>query len=356
MAYADRYSGWVSTFHMKEGTTVELMKVLRMLFSVFGVPDEVSTDGGPQYKAYALEEFFKQWGVSHRVSAAYNPSSNGRAEAAVKTVKRLIRENTGRNGTLNTDGMVKALLQHRNTPAHGTDQSPAQVLYGRQLRDSLPTPAQLRKVRPEWLDMLDRQEKAMAKKHAEQVERLSEHARELPELQVGQQVAIQNQFGPKPTHWDKTGHVVERLDFHQYRIKVDGSGRTTLRNRQHLRKIRPFDTWDDDQHGVKRRQVDRDVEVEVEPAQEQPAPTSMEQEGEEGGQDRPGSDWASEVEAEERRQANRMTADPPAPPHQEPPTVQRARPRKRPGEEPRRGGRMRKAPRRLSPCKGKSYE
>ena len=51
-----------------------------------------------------------------RVSSAYNPQSNGRAELAVKTAKRLLRENISLSGDLNTDSTARALLQYRNTP------------------------------------------------------------------------------------------------------------------------------------------------------------------------------------------------------------------------------------------------
>ena len=37
--------------------------------------------------------------------------------------------------------------------------------------------------------------------------------------------------------WDRTGVVVEVLPYDQYRVKVDGSGRVSLRNRQFLRKL-----------------------------------------------------------------------------------------------------------------------
>ena len=50
---------------------------------------------------------------------------------------------------------------------------------------------------------------------------------------------VQNQVGPHPTKWDKTGVVVEVKQFDQYVIKIDGSGRTSLRNRKFLRKFEP---------------------------------------------------------------------------------------------------------------------
>ena len=52
-------------------------------------------------------------------------------------------------------------------------------------------------------------------------------------------VRIQNQVGPHPTKWDKTGIIIEVHQFDQYIVKVDGSGRVTLRNRKFLRQYLP---------------------------------------------------------------------------------------------------------------------
>ena len=70
-------------------------------------------------------------------------------------------------------------------------------------------------------------------------EKWKEHTRALPPLRVGDLARIQNQTGPHPTKWDRTGAVVEVHQHHQYTIKVDESGRMTLRNRQFLRKYTP---------------------------------------------------------------------------------------------------------------------
>ena len=46
---------------------------------------------------------------------------------------------------------------------------------------------------------------------------------------MGDDVRIQNQIGPNPLKWDKTGKVVEVHQHDQYVIKVDGSDRVTVR-------------------------------------------------------------------------------------------------------------------------------
>ena len=58
-----------------------------------------------------------------------------------------------------------------------------------------------------------------------------------PPLNLSYPVSIQNLSGTKPAKLDITGTIVETRDFHKYVIKVDGSGRLTLRNRRYLRKL-----------------------------------------------------------------------------------------------------------------------
>ena len=50
-------------------------------------------------------------------------------------------------------------------------------------------------------------------------------------------VQIQNQRGNDPKRWNKSGKIIEKLDFDQYLVKVDGGGRLTRRNRRFLKKI-----------------------------------------------------------------------------------------------------------------------
>ena len=56
----------------------------------------------------------------------------------VKSMKRLLQGNLGLDGELDTDTFSKALLNYRNTPDRDTGRSPAQVVFGRILRDKIP--------------------------------------------------------------------------------------------------------------------------------------------------------------------------------------------------------------------------
>ena len=140
LVLVDRYSNWISIFQLDHDNSEGLLKVLREYFAIFGIPISFTSDGAKVFTAKAVEEFFDRYGVVHRVTTAYNPRSNKRAEVAVKSAKRLIRNNLSQTGSLNTDKLTRALLQHRNTPCAITGLSPAQILFGRVLRGFSPTP------------------------------------------------------------------------------------------------------------------------------------------------------------------------------------------------------------------------
>ena len=235
MVIVDRFSNWPSVY--KVAGSKGLVKALRWHFIAHGGAEELYSDGGPEYTALLTEQFLKRWGVAHRQSSAYHPHANLRAEFGVKVVKRKLRENVGPQGDLNTDKMARALLAYRNTPCKDLGVSPAQILYGRTLRDHLPTPKECLQQRKEWIILKADREKALATKYCSIKEDLERHSHQLPPLEVGAVVQVQNQRGKDPLRWDSSGIVVETLGNQQYSVKMDGSGRVSLRNRKFLRKI-----------------------------------------------------------------------------------------------------------------------
>ena len=121
--------------------------------------------GGRQFIAGEFEDFLNRFGVKHHQSSAYTPHSNLRAESAVKSVKKIVSENCSVNGDLDTDGFTLALLQYCNTPCRYLEQSPAQILFARNLRDGVPQNPQQLILRPEWIQTKEAREKALSKKH-----------------------------------------------------------------------------------------------------------------------------------------------------------------------------------------------
>ena len=79
------------------------MDALCLHFATYGIPEELATDGGPEFTAAITVQFLKDWGIHHRLSSVAFPHSNCRAEMGVKSIKRFLAGNISASGNLNTD-------------------------------------------------------------------------------------------------------------------------------------------------------------------------------------------------------------------------------------------------------------
>jgi hypothetical protein len=67
------------------------------------------------------------------------PRSNGIAVEYVKEMKKIIRANVSSAGVLDKSSVMAGLQIFWNMPRSWTDLSPAQIIFGHQIQDSLPT-------------------------------------------------------------------------------------------------------------------------------------------------------------------------------------------------------------------------
>ena len=93
----------------------------------------------------------------------------------------------------------------------------------------------LYKPHAEWITAARNREKNLSQRNARLIEKYNRTAHTLRPLLKGQIVSIQC---TNNNRWNTTGQIIETLPHNQYRIRVDGSGRITLRNRRFLRKLR----------------------------------------------------------------------------------------------------------------------
>jgi len=117
---------------MQQITAEKTIQKLRSIFSTHVVPQKIVSDNGPTFCSKQFQAFTRENGIRHTSSAPYQPSSNGVAERAVRTMKQSLHQMQG-PGTI-ADKLFRFLFMYRTAPYTSTGVAPSQLLMGRQLR------------------------------------------------------------------------------------------------------------------------------------------------------------------------------------------------------------------------------
>ena len=103
------------------------------MFARFGLPDVLVTANGPQFASAEFAVFMREKAIDHVTSSPHYAQSNGKADHAVTTVKRLFLK-CKQSG----ESEHMALLDWRNTPSEGRQTRPAHRLMERRCKKLLP--------------------------------------------------------------------------------------------------------------------------------------------------------------------------------------------------------------------------
>ena len=116
-------------------TSTKTTEKLQKLFARYGMPTQLLSDNGPQFKSEEFQIFLKRNGIKHLTSAPYHPASNGLAKRCVWSFKSAMKSETEVK-PLNIK-LATYLLAYRNTPHSTTGETASQLFLGRRLRTRL---------------------------------------------------------------------------------------------------------------------------------------------------------------------------------------------------------------------------
>ena len=121
----DYYSKYMDVVELSQTTSSSVINAMKSVFACHGIPQTLRTDNRPQYSSYEFKTFCKQFRIEHETSSPHFQSSNGEAECAIQTVKRLWKKTSDKH---------LVLLDYRTRPLHCVNLSPSQLLIGRRPR------------------------------------------------------------------------------------------------------------------------------------------------------------------------------------------------------------------------------
>ena len=168
-------------------------------------------------------------------------------------------EKTSINGRIDNENFSAGLLEWRNTP-RSSRLSPAEALFGRPLRSTLPAhrsiffPSNARQIEEDEF-------RKTAEEGKMKMKRLYDRkARPLQPFSTGTSVRIQD---PSTKRWDRHGDVIEVGKRRDYRVKLP-NGSVLWRNRRFLRRKHP--------HGPEETEQPENEQPARKPAGESTAP------------------------------------------------------------------------------------
>ena len=229
LVIVDQFSGWTITNSMgKDATSKDIVEKLLPVFASYGIPEVIYSDGGPQFRnktEFAL--MCLKYNIRGITSSPYHSQSNGIAENAIKQMKRLIHcTYKGQLKTVDPHEWTQTLLLYHNTPRQPSGYSPAQLLFGREIRDGLPTPI-------DHYKPLLRAEVERRLREVRQYQNPNKHRHELPILNPGQPVFIQH---PHTKRWTDHGTIISfGQNSREYIVEYNRNGKHYIRNRRFLK-------------------------------------------------------------------------------------------------------------------------
>ena len=241
----DYHSKYPIVRKLKDTSSAAVANILSGIFSLFGPPATLISDNGPQFVGRPFQEMCEKWSIDHITSSPRYPRSNGLAERMVQTVKGIMTKCTRTGQDIQT-----ALLHFRATPIDSNLPSPAELLFGRPIRTTLPSHHLTRQ--SSTPDLLFQRQENMKHNHD------LHGGRDLPPLHVGQKVRVLN---PKDNTWLPAEVSKVRQEPRSYEVATP-NGSILRRNRSHLREM-PTGTkptvpkrvhFEDDDRSEERRQ------------------------------------------------------------------------------------------------------
>ena len=129
----DRFTRWPEAIPIPDSKTSTCVKALiRHWISRFGVPEDITTDRGPQFTSSLWSELGKLLGLKLHNTTAYHPQANGMVERLHRQLKTALKART--TDPYWMDRLPFVLLGLRVAWRENPNCSPAELVYGSSLR------------------------------------------------------------------------------------------------------------------------------------------------------------------------------------------------------------------------------
>ena len=130
----DSHTKWPEVFVVNDMTAKTVILKCEEVFTRFGYPNFLVSDNGPTFVSNEFKEYLKIHGIYHKLTAPYNPATNGQAERFIQVLKQSLRKMESESGTVQ-EKVQRMLVQYRIMPHSVTGKTPSEMLFHKQIRN-----------------------------------------------------------------------------------------------------------------------------------------------------------------------------------------------------------------------------
>lgn len=257
----DYYSRYIEIEIMQRITSTETIKRISKIFCRLGYPQTITVDNGRQFVSEEFKSYCNNNNIVLNHTSPYWPQQNGEIERQNRSVLKRLKISYNMKKDWKAD-LLEYLMMYYTTPHSTTGKTPTELLFGRTIRDKIPS------ITEKWgFEMNDseiRDIDLINKEKGKASEDNRRHAKQ-SEIQVGDRVLMKNVIiqNKLTSMFSNDEYVVTQRKGAEVTVQNQRTDAEYKRNVSHLKKVpQPADLQTEPEPSV-----DKSTEVFEQPLQ-----------------------------------------------------------------------------------------